>query len=406
MGLTERHPLLHQIVCQICSIGEILCHSPTHNILPHLHAPENSGINCQTELDGINGIKDTLLVLLQILVVSQWQALNSGQHSHEMAHNPTGFASYQLGYIRILLLRHHGRASAMSIIQLNKEELTGTPQNGFLTETGQMNHENGSRRQELHNIIPIRYSIQTVAIDSIKIQLLSHKRSVNWEGSTSQGTCSQRHNITALIYSPETVKIPLQHGEISHHMMGEKNRLGSLKMSIAWHNYITVLAGGFHQSCLHIQNQLLHLYNLTADEHMGVQSHLVVTAAGGMQSATSLTNSVSQSFLDIHMNIFQGNLKGEIALFNFLVDILQALDNIITICLRDNAYLGQHGSMGNGASNILIVHTLVKINGSLKIIYHLIGGLGKTTTPELLCHIIYLPFPASEHEPSVASQRG
>ena len=139
---------------------------------------------------------------------------------------------------------------------------------------------------------------------------------------------------------------------------------------------------------------------------MGVQGHLVVTTAGGMQSAASLANSISQSFLDIHVNIFQGNLKGEIALFYFLVDILQALDNIITVCLRDNAYLGQHGSMGNGASNILIVHTLVKINRSLKIIYHLIGGLRKTTTPELLCHIIYLPFPASEHEPSVASQRG
>ncbi len=127
---------------------------------------------------------------------------------------------------------------------------------------------------------------------------------------------------------------------------------------------------------------------------MGIQCHLVIAAASSMESATSFTDCISEPFFNIHVNIFQSHLKGEIPLLDFLVDILQTIDNVITVSLRDNPHLGQHGSMGNGTSNVLIVHPLVKIDGSLKIIYHLVSGLGKPSTPELFCHITYLPFPA------------
>ena len=177
-------------------------------------------------------------------------------------------------------------------------------------------------------------------------------------------------------------------------MVREQNRLRTLQMSVAWHDNIAVFLSSLNQSLLHVEDQLLNLYSLTADKHMSIKGYLIIAAAGSMKPAASITNSIGKALLDIHMDIFKGNLKGEIALFNFLIDILKAGNDVIPILFGNDSHLGKHGCMGYGACNILIVHALVKINRGLEIIYHLIGGLGKAATPELLCHITYLPFPA------------
>ncbi len=246
MSLTERHTLLHQVVGKIRCIGEILCHGTPHNVLANLHATKDAGINSQAELDSVDGIKDAFLVLLQIFIISKRQSLYGGQHSHKMAHNTASLATHQLRYIRIFLLRHHRRTSAVGIVQLHEEELTGAPKNGFLAEARQVHHQDGGSRQELHDVVPVRYCIQAVAVNSIKIQLLCHIWPVNREGSTSQSTGSQRHDIATLIYSTEAVKIPLQHGEIGHHVMGKQDRLCPLEMGIARHDDIAVFPCRLH----------------------------------------------------------------------------------------------------------------------------------------------------------------
>ena len=145
-------------------------------------------------------------------------------------------------------------------------------------------------------------------------------------------------------------------------MMGEQNWLSPLEMGITRHNNITVFFCRLHQSLLHIQNQLLYLYHLATNEHVSIQSHLIVAATGGMKPATGITYGVRKTLFNIHVNIFQSHLKGEFAFFYFLIYVLQASDNSIPIRLGNNTNLGQHGGMGNRASNILGIHPLIKIN--------------------------------------------
>ena len=53
-----------------------------------------------------------------------------------------------------------------------------------------------------------------------------------------------------LINQVKAVKIPFQHGEISHHMMGKKNWLSPLKVGITRHNYILMLLRYFQEGLL------------------------------------------------------------------------------------------------------------------------------------------------------------
>ena len=109
-----------------------MSHSLGHLIHIHSHGENHITIYCQGELHSVDGIKEALLVLLQILVIGQGQALSGGQHRHQMTIDTTGLTAYQLGNIRVFLLGHHGRASRKGIIQLHKAKLSAAPQANLL----------------------------------------------------------------------------------------------------------------------------------------------------------------------------------------------------------------------------------------------------------------------------------
>ena len=94
MGLTEGQALAHQIIGQIGGIGKVMSHSLGHLIHIHSHGENHITIYCQSEFYRVDSVKEALLVLLQILVIGQGQALSSGQHSHQMTIHSTGLTAY------------------------------------------------------------------------------------------------------------------------------------------------------------------------------------------------------------------------------------------------------------------------------------------------------------------------
>ena len=57
-------------------------------------------------LEGVDGVEDRLLVLLQVAVVGEREALERGQQTGEVADKATGLAAGELGDVGVLLLRH------------------------------------------------------------------------------------------------------------------------------------------------------------------------------------------------------------------------------------------------------------------------------------------------------------
>ena len=103
------------------------------------------GVDSEAELHRVDGVEDAFLVLLEILVVGERQALDRREHRHEMADDASCLAAYELRDIWVLLLRHHRGTCAVRVVELDEVELAAAPENGLLGEPGEMHHEDGGR---------------------------------------------------------------------------------------------------------------------------------------------------------------------------------------------------------------------------------------------------------------------
>src|SRR3712207_8878970 len=54
---------------------------------------------------GVDGVEESLLVLLQVAVVGQWQTLDDGQRPQQMPEDTAALAPGQLGDVGVLFLR-------------------------------------------------------------------------------------------------------------------------------------------------------------------------------------------------------------------------------------------------------------------------------------------------------------
>ncbi|MPN48708.1 hypothetical protein SDC9_196320 [bioreactor metagenome] len=166
-------------------------------------------------------------------------------------------------------------------------------------------------------------------------------------------------------------------------MVGEVNGLGPLQMGVTRHNDIGIFLGCLHKGFLEIQQQPGDVGQFLADIQMGVDRHLVVAAPRRVQFTANRTNTLGQTFLDIHMNIFQSNFKAEITGFDIGQDVFQSFDDQFGLVSGNNAAFGQHPGVGNTAGHVFPVHPAVKRNGGGKLLHHHVSVLGKSAAPQL-----------------------
>ena len=128
---------------------------------------------------------------------------------------------------------------------------------------------------------------------------------------------------------------------------------------------------------------------------MRVQSHLVIAAASRMQTAASFSDGIGQTLFYIHMNVFERNIKRKFSTFNGGQDLLKSANDGISVRFSNDAAFGEHRRMGDAAGNVFMIHPLVKADGCLKLIDHLIGRFRKSSAPQLLTHFQALLFLSS-----------
>ena len=125
-----------------------------------------------------------------------------------------------------------------------------------------------------------------------------------------------------------------------------------------------------------------------AHKHMCIKCYLIVAAARRVQTTACIADRVREAFFDIHMNIFEFYTERKFSVLDLREDITQSLLDCRTILFRENTRLGKHGGVRKRTCDVLAVHATIKSNGCLKLVDHLIGRLGKATTPELFAHLL------------------
>ena len=135
MSRAEGDAFTHQVVGEIRSQQKrIGCGGP-HCGGAGLHAINHFGENLERQLQRVHGIKEPLLVLLEIAIVRHGESLERGQQADEISQQPAGLATGEFGDVRIFLLRHQARAGGVRIAQRDEAKFRADPQNDILAQS-------------------------------------------------------------------------------------------------------------------------------------------------------------------------------------------------------------------------------------------------------------------------------
>ena len=70
------------------------------------HGVDHAGDGGAQNIEGVDLVKDRLLVLLEVTVVGERKSLEDGEEASEVADESSGLAARKLSDVRVLLLGH------------------------------------------------------------------------------------------------------------------------------------------------------------------------------------------------------------------------------------------------------------------------------------------------------------
>ena len=114
------------------------------------------------QIDLIERVEQGLLVLLQIPVVGQREALEGGQEAGQVADQAAGLAPGQLGDVGVLLLGQHRAPGGVGVVEGHEAELVGGPDHHLLPHPGQVDAGQGQAEQGLGHEVPVRHYVEGV----------------------------------------------------------------------------------------------------------------------------------------------------------------------------------------------------------------------------------------------------
>ena len=142
--------------------------------------------------------------------------------------------------------------------------------------------------------------------------------------------------------------------------MGESDGLCALKVSIARHVCGQVFARKIDQGIAKCSNQGEDLLGLVDRIKPLVECDLVITASSGVQTLSGIADPVGEFFFNEHMDVFRIRIKGEFSGIDIVHDGEKSLTDLVGVLLRDDALLGQHLAVGDGALDVLFIHSAIE----------------------------------------------
>ena len=244
-----------------------------------------------------------------------------------------------------------------------------------------MRHQQCRKAAELDGKVPVADGVQAVLAGPIKAQQPGGHRAIDGVGGARQGRGTQGHHVDPLATILQALAIPYQHFVPGQQVVPEGDRLGGLQMGEAGHDGLRLALGQVQQARLQAFQFLGDDIDFVPQVQTDIRSHLIVAATTGVQFLAGDADTVSQACLDIHVHVFKADRPLEITGLDVCLDPFQALDDLVPLVGGKHANLGQHGGMGNGTGDVVMVQALVKSHGCGKFFNKGIGGFTEASAP-------------------------
>ncbi len=345
---------------------------------------DHVGEDAQAATHLVGRVEQRLLVLLVVLVVREGLALHQGQQPHQVAEDATGLSAHQLRHVRVLLLRHDGRARAEAVGQLDEAELRGGPEDQLFGEAREVHHQNARRGGELDREVAIRDGVQRVLRRAVEAEQLGRVVAVDRVGRAGERCGAQRHDVEAARAVGEATVVAPEHLQPGHQVVPERDRLGGLEMREARHDRVGLALGEVEERQLEAAQLRADRGQLVAQPQPHVGRDLIVAGAPGVKLLAGDADIGGERRLDVHVDVLEPDLPREVAPLDALANSGQPCDDEVAVGLAEDSLAGEHAGVGDRALDVVAVQTLVELDGGGEGLHEGVGGLAESAGPEFV----------------------
>ena len=332
----------------------------------HLELREHRGEDGKGALHDADGLEEGDLVLLEVAVVGEREALESREDGHEVAVDAAGAAAGELGDVGVALLGHDAGAGRELVGEADEAELFARPEDDLLGEAGEVHHRGRGGGVEFDEEVAVANGVDAVAGDADEAEFLGYGLAIDRVRDTGERTGPKRQLFAgARHYTGEPDGIPVEHLEICEQVVSQEDRLGTLEVGVAWEDSTDVLLGEVKEDPLEDAEPGIDTADATVldngEAHVG--GDLVVAGAGGVEAGAGVADLLAEAHLDVEVDVLEVLAPDELAGLDLGLDLLEALDDGVGVFGGDDALLAEHLRVGDGGFDVVRVERPVVADG-------------------------------------------
>ena len=359
VGAAEGHPLAHQVIGQVGGQQEGVGGGRLQPLATEAQVGQHGREDLQGAQQGIGRLEQGHLVLLQVAVVGQGEALQQGEHGRQVPGDAGRLGPGQFGQVGVALLGHDGRSRRETGRQLDEAELGAGPEHYLLGQAREVHQTGGGSSNELDHEVAAGDGVHRVGRDAAEAQLPRQEVAVYGVGDAGQGAGAQGKLVGPLAAVQQPPPVALQHPEVGQQVVGEEDGLGVLQVGVAGHDDAQVGLGQGDDGPLQAADGGGRLPAGVHDEQAQVGGDEVVAGAGGMQPARRLAQLLVQARLDVQMNVLQLVAEGKGARLDLGTYLLEGTGDGLGLLGRHDALSRQHAYVGQRAGDVVAVEAAV-----------------------------------------------
>ena len=231
--IAERRALAHEVLGEVGGRGDVGVGRRLHAVGHERRGGDHPGERGDGEVDLVDRVEQTLLVLLQVAVVRQRQALERGEQAGEVADQAPGLAAGQLGDVGVLLLRQHRRAGGERVVEHGEAELLGRPQHPLLADPREVHAHEREIEQRLGHEVAVAHRVERVVEHLREAEIGGVAGRVDRERGTRQRTGAERRHVEPVDGREQAVDVAGERPPVGHQVVREQDRLRALEVGVA-----------------------------------------------------------------------------------------------------------------------------------------------------------------------------
>ncbi len=226
----ERHARADQPLGDVGGQREALRRRGLEHLRPQGQRRDHAGDRGQQEQQLLHGVEDRLLVLLQVAVVGQRQALEHREQAGQVADEPAGLAAGQLGDVGVLLLRHDRRPGRPGVVEARPAELGRRPEHDLLPQPGEVDAEQRGGEAELRGEVAVADRVDRVVRGPVEAELGGDRVGVQRQRRAGERAGAEGLTAARLSQSCSRSTSRASGVRVREQLVGDEHRLGVLQV--------------------------------------------------------------------------------------------------------------------------------------------------------------------------------